>query len=101
MISVSLGVKLRGGCLARAWEPNKEQLRVHPETRSTPHPAVQMASSVVVDKPKQPKLDVEQYLSTAISATPADLHPYFDSFQSLHSRKYVTIYSLLRYPDAY
>jgi len=35
IISVSFGVKLRGGCLARAWEPNKEQLRVHLETRST------------------------------------------------------------------
>lgn len=28
-------VKLQSGCLARTCEPNKEQLRVHPETRST------------------------------------------------------------------
>jgi len=83
--------KLRGGCLATAWEPNKEELRVHPETRSA-LPAIQMASSMAVDKPKQPKLDVDEYLSTAISATPTDLHPYFESFQDLHSRKCVTIF---------
>jgi len=34
--------KLRGGCLATAWEPNKEELRVRPETRSV-LPAIQMA----------------------------------------------------------
>ena len=50
-----------------------------------------MTSSMAVDKQKQPKLDVDKYLSTAISATPADLHPYFESFQNLHSRKYVRI----------
>jgi len=49
---------------------------------------------MAVDKPKQPKLDVDQYLSTAISATPAVLHPYFERFRDLHSRKYVTIYPL-------
>jgi len=42
---------------------------------------------MAVDKPKQPKLDVDQYLSTAISATPTELHPYFESFQELHSRR--------------
>ncbi|KAF9791981.1 hypothetical protein BJ322DRAFT_1026512 [Thelephora terrestris] len=46
-----------------------------------------MASSMAVDKSKQPKLDVDKYLSTAISATPADLHHYFESFQNLYSRK--------------
>ncbi|KAI0060076.1 hypothetical protein BV25DRAFT_1807834 [Artomyces pyxidatus] len=40
-----------------------------------------------VDKPKPPKLDVEEYLTTAISATPTDLHPFFEAFQTLHSRK--------------
>ena len=50
---------------------------------------------MTVDKPKQPKLDVDQYLSTAISATPADLHPYFESFQDLYSRRCVMIYTLL------
>ena len=52
-----------------------------------------MASSIPVDKQKQPKLDVEKYLSTAISATPGDLHHYFESFEDLHSRKYAPICS--------
>jgi len=42
---------------------------------------------MAVDKPKAPKLDVEEYLTTAISATPAELHPFFESFRTLHSRK--------------
>lgn len=33
------------------------------------------------------KLDVEQYLSEAIAATPAPLHPFFESFRALHHRK--------------
>ncbi|KAI0298961.1 hypothetical protein B0F90DRAFT_1729588 [Multifurca ochricompacta] len=39
------------------------------------------------DRPKPPKLNVEEYLATAVSATPSDLHPFFESFQSLYSRK--------------
>ncbi|KAI0270670.1 hypothetical protein BC834DRAFT_1011448 [Gloeopeniophorella convolvens] len=39
------------------------------------------------ERPKPPKLNVEEYLTTAVSATPADLHPYFEAFQDLHSRK--------------
>ncbi|KAI0053498.1 hypothetical protein FA95DRAFT_1481942 [Auriscalpium vulgare] len=48
-----------------------------------------MASSapMSVDKPKPPKLDVEEYLTTAIAATPPELHPFFESFGTLHSRK--------------
>lgn len=88
----------RDGCLAKACEPNKEQLRVHPESRSILTFTVQMASSTNADKSKQPKLDVDKYLSTAISATPADLHPYFESFQNLHSKRYAMIYSHFRYP---
>lgn len=42
---------------------------------------------MAVDKPKAPKLDVEEYLTTALSATPAELHPFFESFRTLHSRK--------------
>ncbi|KAI0078421.1 hypothetical protein K474DRAFT_1594086 [Panus rudis PR-1116 ss-1] len=34
-----------------------------------------------------PKLDVEAYLSAALSATPAELHPFFHSFLDLHKRK--------------
>ncbi|KAI0246668.1 hypothetical protein BJV78DRAFT_1252599 [Lactifluus subvellereus] len=39
------------------------------------------------NRSKPPKLDVEEYLTTAISATPSDLHPFFESFQNLYSRK--------------
>ncbi|KAF8486999.1 hypothetical protein DFH94DRAFT_621657 [Russula ochroleuca] len=39
------------------------------------------------DRPRPPKLDVEEYLTTAISSTPSDLHPFFESFQNLYSRK--------------
>lgn len=42
---------------------------------------------MAVDKPKQPKLNVEEYLTTALSATPAELHPFFQAFQDLHSRR--------------
>ncbi|KAI0035539.1 hypothetical protein K488DRAFT_43074 [Vararia minispora EC-137] len=36
---------------------------------------------------KQPKLDVEGYLTTALSSTPQELHQFFQSFLELHSRK--------------
>ncbi|KAA1466869.1 hypothetical protein DENSPDRAFT_831776 [Dentipellis sp. KUC8613] len=42
---------------------------------------------MAVDKPRQPKLNVEEYLTTALSATPAELHPFFQAFQDLHSRR--------------
>ncbi|KZT19576.1 hypothetical protein NEOLEDRAFT_942548 [Neolentinus lepideus HHB14362 ss-1] len=46
-----------------------------------------MSTSMVVDSVR-PKLDVDEYLTTALSATPQELHPFFESFKSLHSRKY-------------
>lgn len=46
-----------------------------------------MSSSTPAEKPKQPKLDVEEYLTSALSATPPELHPFFESFRDLHSRK--------------
>lgn len=100
MISVSLW---EASCEVVVWQELGNQTKdsyAFISKPDLPHPAVQMASSTVVEKPKQPKLDVDQYLSTAISATPADLHPYFESFQNLYSRKYVTICSLIRYPGA-
>ncbi|TFY77377.1 hypothetical protein EWM64_g6637 [Hericium alpestre] len=36
---------------------------------------------------QQPRIDVDEYLTTALSATPPELHPYFQAFQELHSRK--------------
>ncbi|CCM02283.1 uncharacterized protein FIBRA_04370 [Fibroporia radiculosa] len=35
----------------------------------------------------QPKIDINAYLDQGISATPSDLHPFFESFRTLHSRK--------------
>ena len=45
-----------------------------------------MATEVAAERPK---LDVDEYLTSALSATPAELHPYFTAFKDLHSRKYV------------
>ncbi|EIW56758.1 proteasome regulatory particle lid subunit RPN9 [Trametes versicolor FP-101664 SS1] len=40
-----------------------------------------------IDKAKGPKLDVDEFLTLAISETPQELHAFFESFRSLHSRK--------------
>ncbi|CAL1697609.1 unnamed protein product [Somion occarium] len=45
-----------------------------------------MATQMAIDHPT-PKLDVETYLTTALSATPAELHPFFEAFQDLYKRK--------------
>ncbi|EPQ55610.1 hypothetical protein GLOTRDRAFT_75751 [Gloeophyllum trabeum ATCC 11539] len=45
-----------------------------------------MSTSTAVDAAR-PKLDVEEYLTTALSATPQELHPFFESFRNLHNRK--------------
>ncbi|PSR71632.1 hypothetical protein PHLCEN_2v12485 [Hermanssonia centrifuga] len=42
---------------------------------------------MATEKTPVPKLDVEEYLTTALSATPQELHPFFIAFQDLHSRK--------------
>ena len=49
-----------------------------------------MSSTMAIDKPKAPKLDIDEYLTLAISGTPAELHPFFESFRNLYSRKCVT-----------
>ncbi len=36
-----------------------------------------------------PKIDVDEFLTLAVSETPQELHPFFESFRTLHSRKYV------------
>ncbi|GJE89121.1 PCI-domain-containing protein [Phanerochaete sordida] len=43
-----------------------------------------MSTAISVDRPK---LDVDEYLTSALSATPAELHPFFTAFKDLHSRK--------------
>jgi 26S proteasome regulatory subunit N9 len=48
-------------------------------------------SSMAVDATsKPPKLDLDEFTSTALSATPVELHTYFDSFRFLHQRKYAS-----------
>ena len=56
-----------------------------------------MATSMSVDKPKAPKLDVDQYLTTALSSTPQELHPFFEAFNNLYNRKYVVSLKLSLY----
>ncbi|KAL1740501.1 hypothetical protein HDZ31DRAFT_47385 [Schizophyllum fasciatum] len=46
-----------------------------------------MSSSMAVDSSKPYKLDLDQFIATAVSATPAELHAYFQSFQTLYNRK--------------
>ena len=48
-----------------------------------------MSTEMAVDIPKPPKLVLDEFIGTALSATPSELHPFFDSFRSLHTRKYV------------
>jgi 26S proteasome regulatory subunit N9 len=49
-----------------------------------------MSAQMAVDPPKPPKFDLGEFISTAISATPVELHPYFESFRNLHTRKCVS-----------
>ena len=39
--------------------------------------------------PTPPKLILDNFISTALAATPAVLHPFFESFKSLYTRKCV------------
>lgn len=53
-----------------------------------------MASSMAVDPPTQtlpkpPKLVLDEFIGTALSVTPVELHHYFEQFQKLYARKYV------------
>ena len=65
----------------------------HRDSANYAHPSstcATMSSSstrMAVDKPA--KIDVDEFLTLAISETPQELHPFFESFQTLYSRKYV------------
>ena len=63
----------------------RELYRTH-QSKRTPQMSTSAQSSS--DRQRPPKLDVDEYLTTAISATPSDLHPFFEAFQNLYSRKY-------------
>ncbi|KAG5652718.1 hypothetical protein H0H81_003969 [Sphagnurus paluster] len=45
------------------------------------------ATAMAVDAPKPPKLVLDDFIATALSATPPVLHPYFEAFRNLHTRK--------------
>jgi hypothetical protein len=49
--------------------------------------STRMSSSMAVDAPKPAKFDIESFTNTALDATPADLHPFFESFRNLYNRK--------------
>jgi hypothetical protein len=57
------------------------------------------SSAMAVDAPKPPKLDVDEYLSTALTSTPAELHPFFEAFKNLHRRKYVSVSTFRHSPN--
>ncbi|KAH7924999.1 hypothetical protein BV22DRAFT_1034510 [Leucogyrophana mollusca] len=47
-----------------------------------------MSTPMPVDTPKPPpKLELDEFIATALSATPPDLHPFFESFSKLYTRK--------------
>ncbi|KAI1790845.1 hypothetical protein LXA43DRAFT_1014287 [Ganoderma leucocontextum] len=46
-----------------------------------------MTTAMAVDKAKAPKIDIDEFLTLAISETPQELHAFFESFRTLYSRK--------------
>lgn len=54
------------------------------------------SSSMAVDSrpTPAPKLVLDEFIGTALSATPSELHPFFESFKTLHTRKLVIFVSL-------
>ncbi|KAJ7093104.1 hypothetical protein C8R44DRAFT_835487 [Mycena epipterygia] len=40
-----------------------------------------------IDPPKPYKLNLDDFIATALSATPQELHPFFDSFRVLYNKK--------------
>jgi len=40
-----------------------------------------------VDFSKPQKLVLDEFINTALAATPPELHPFFESFRTLYTRK--------------
>ncbi|KAH8822798.1 hypothetical protein DL96DRAFT_1714263 [Flagelloscypha sp. PMI_526] len=62
------------------------------------------STSMSVDPPKF-KLDLDQFIATALSSTPASLHAYFEKFKSLYERKLwhqltKTLFAFMDVPEA-
>ncbi|KAG6908645.1 hypothetical protein DXG01_003823 [Tephrocybe rancida] len=45
------------------------------------------STAMAIDAPAPPKLVLDEFIATALSATPPSLHPYFEAFRTLHTRK--------------
>jgi hypothetical protein len=43
-----------------------------------------------MSQPQPPKFVLDDFIGTALSGTPAELHPFFESFRSLYTRKCVS-----------
>ncbi|KAJ7579663.1 hypothetical protein C8J56DRAFT_280613 [Mycena floridula] len=46
-----------------------------------------MASAMSVDAPSHPKLVLDEFIAEALSGTPPELHRFFESFRTMHTRK--------------
>jgi 26S proteasome regulatory subunit N9 len=47
-----------------------------------------MASSTTSQQPQAPpKLVLDEFISLALNNTPTELHPFFDSFKTLYTKK--------------
>ncbi|KAF5343935.1 hypothetical protein D9758_012143 [Tetrapyrgos nigripes] len=51
-----------------------------------------MSSSMAVDStapaaPAPPKLVLDEFITEAVSGTPSELHPFFEAFKTMHTRK--------------
>ncbi|KAF8885647.1 hypothetical protein BD779DRAFT_1532957 [Infundibulicybe gibba] len=42
---------------------------------------------MAVDAPKPPKLNLDEFISSGLSSTPPELHPFLNAFHDLHKRK--------------
>ncbi|KAJ7756770.1 hypothetical protein DFH07DRAFT_819878 [Mycena maculata] len=45
------------------------------------------SAAMAVDAPKAFRLNLDEFIATALSATPLELHPFFDSFRVLYTKK--------------
>jgi len=49
------------------------------------------SSAITTDVSKPPKLVLDEFIATGLSATPPPLHRYFEAFRDLYTRKYVSV----------
>ncbi|TFK97626.1 hypothetical protein BDV98DRAFT_651409 [Pterulicium gracile] len=46
-----------------------------------------MSTSMAVDAPPKPRFDLDEFMTAALAGTPSELHPIFESFRTLYTRK--------------